>query len=64
MKWQPIETHPRDVEVLLKLGDVIYFGTFSKKGAVRECWQISGFDDEEYSESLHHPSFWAPLPED
>ena len=53
MKWQPIETAPKDADVLLYLDDDHW---------IEQGWQEDG-KWKTYSGYLYNPKYWMPLPE-
>lgn len=53
MKWQPIETAPKDADVLLYLDDDYW---------IEQGWQEDG-KWKTYSGYSYNPKYWMPLPE-
>ena len=59
MKWQPIETAPKDAtNVLLCDDDIIFIGFWSKGETVWTDGSTDMFDQS----CAFHPTHWMPLP--
>lgn len=57
MKWQPIETAPKDVKLLIYTGHCVLFGTLAYFGPrVGHRWKVFG----RFTKMI--PTHWMPLP--
>lgn len=72
MKWQPIETAPKDgTRILGWIPDLdVDFPYIDIPGAatiswdqVYSCWEVDPAETWEYSPEKRNPTHWMPLPE-
>ena len=57
--WQPIETAPKDQEILVWTEDDGAFVAFW--WPVRKCWRWTSYDL--HGDELLHPTHWMPIPD-
>lgn len=62
MKWQPIETAPKDIEVLIWTGENIYVGKYVQNIETGET-SFSVLEFEDGSRVVANPTHWMYLPE-
>lgn len=63
MKWQPIETAPKDKRVLVWSGQEIYAAHWARHMTTDdEAWVVAQWG-EEGDQALVKPTHWMPLPE-
>lgn len=62
--WQPIETAPKDKEILIYKNGDQYCGYFAKNIMTDdEGWVIANFGDNGEQLLVRDPTHWMPLPD-
>lgn len=65
-QWQPIETAPKDGQVVLGYGpdrDDIHLIWFGSDSQMREDWFLAKAPYNKTYQGIEHPTHWMPLPE-
>lgn len=63
-EWQPIETAPKDAEVLIaEIVRGFYVVGEARYHHDAECWLWAGTDPSDHWAEPLYPTHWMPLPE-
>ena len=64
MKWQLIDTAPKDKRILVFAGKSMYVGIYAQHTKTNEdCWIVAEFGDNGERALIVKPTHWHPLPE-